>query len=160
MLLQYGLIDAARDDRLYELVAASRAHACLFAGELDPELERAAPYIVRLTDDSPLCEAWRDEGRGQSWGIQCTSTSSLAEVRRHFRHFLQAKLPDGTVALFRFYDPRVFRTYLPTCTPHELAPWFLEVSEYRVEAEDGSTTICYSLWNGELKTTARGFSVP
>jgi len=155
MSLLYGLIDAARDDQLYELITASAAHACLFAGELDPELEREAPYIVRLTEGSRLCEAWRDEGRGQSWGIQCTSTSSLAEVRRHFRHFLQAKLPDGKVALFRFYDPRVFRTYLPTCTPHELAPWFSEVNEYRVEAEDGSTTVCYSLWNGELNIAFR-----
>ena len=44
-----------------------------------------------------------------------------------------AKLPDGMVAQFRFYDPRVFGPFLSSCTPDELASWFDGVSAYLVE---------------------------
>ncbi len=148
----YGLIDAARDERLYDWIAAEPDHACLFAGELDPELRRAAPHIVRLAPGSDFLARWHADGRGRSWGIQCLSARPLAEVRRHFRHFLQARLPSGQTILFRFYDPRVWRIYLPTCTAEELARWFSGIAEYRAEAEDEAGLIGYRLRGGALQT--------
>ena len=144
----YGLIDTARDERLYDLVVAEPEHACLFEGKLDADLARAAPYIVRLREGSRLLQAWETKGRGQSWGIQCTSDRSLTELRRHFRHFLRAKLPNGELILFRFYDPRVFGAYLPTCPPDELSRWFEQVPEYHFE--DGDRVTCLQLRGAAL----------
>lgn len=129
----YAVIDTARDERLYPLVMRASDQACLFGGEIAEPLNRAAPYLVNLKPDEPLFRAWRDEGRGQSWGIMLRSKLSLDLVRLHLKHFLVARLPDGMVAQFRFYDPRVFGPYLASCAPHELSPWFNGVSAYLVE---------------------------
>ena len=154
----YGLIDTARDECLYDLIAASAEHACLFAGWLELDVLRAAPQIVRLTEESRLLQVWANEGRGQSWGIQCTSTGSLIDVRRHFRHFLQAKLPDARTVLFRFYDPRVWRVYFPTCPEDQLRLWFAHVEEYSCESEEGTETVRYTLKHGKLHMAFSGSS--
>lgn len=138
MPVLYGIVDGARDHRLHALATATSEHACLFAGKLEPSLERAAPFLVRLDSGSRLLAAWRSEGWGNAWGILCISSASLGELRRHFRRFLQARLPDGRTVLFRFYDPRVFRAHLPACSTETLAAWFACVDEFRVEAEDGA----------------------
>jgi len=49
--------------------------------------------------------------------------------------FLLAQLPDGNAVFFRYYDPRVWRVYWPTCTPDEKAKWMEGVEEFI--AEDG-----------------------
>ena len=109
----YGIVDAAQDPVLHELVRTCPERACLFAGPLKPPLDMVAPYLVRLDADAGLTQAWHREGWGRNWGILCISDSPLEALRRHFRRFLQAMLPDGDIVLFRFYDPRVFRTVLP-----------------------------------------------
>src|SRR5262249_41450579 len=129
----FGLVDGARDPRLYDLTVQSEEWACLFGGKIAPEMVRVAPYLARLTAQCPLYGAWSKEGWGQSWGITCMAYGSLSEVRRHFRQFLQAKLPDGREVLFRFYDPRVWRVYLPTCNAEELKGWFAFVEEFAAE---------------------------
>jgi hypothetical protein len=80
----------------------------------------------------------------------CYAPESIAEVRRHFRNFLQAMLPNRRVALFRFYDPRVWRVYLPTCNADELARWFQMVEEFVAETPDGQGMIRYVLRDGKL----------
>jgi hypothetical protein len=87
---------------------------------------------------------------GQSWGIQCLSPRALTDVRRHFRHFLQAKTPDGTVGLFRFFDPRVWRVYLPTCDSAELKRWFNSIEEFRCEDVNPHRVVRYHFENGKL----------
>jgi hypothetical protein len=129
----YAIVDTARDPRLYDLVMQCRERVCLFSGKLEPPLDRAAPYLVKMETGSPLDLAWRSEGVGQSWGIFCRSSASLEELRKHFRKFLMAKLPDGNAVMFRFYDPRVWRTYWPSCNEQELALWLEFVSEFHAE---------------------------
>jgi hypothetical protein len=146
----YAIVDTARDARLYGLVMRSRERVCLFAGELQSPLERAAPYLVCSTPYDALFDAWRNHGWGRSWGIWCRSALDLKQLRRHFRQYLQAVLPDGKVVLFRYYDPRVWRTYLPNCNPDELAGWFAGVDEYGVEMPGGLGTLIYRLQNGSL----------
>jgi hypothetical protein len=131
----YGIVDTARDPLLYPLVIQSPNYDCLFAGEIKEPLNRAAPYLVELTDDTPLKDIWRDRGWGQAWGILLRSPLDLKEMRRHLRKFLLAQLPDGSTVMFRFYDPRVWRTYWPTCTPEEQGNWMKGVDEFVVEPE-------------------------
>ncbi len=131
------MIDCSRDERLVSLVQQSREHVCLFTGDVAPVLQAAAPWLVRIDPADPLPGIWQQHGRRQHWGILCESRLSLAELRRHFRRFLQAKLPDGMIALFRFYDPRVFDTYIRAALPEERAPWFKGVAHYALEGADG-----------------------
>jgi hypothetical protein len=139
--LVYGIVDTAQDACLYDLVLTCAERACLFAGELQPPLGRVAPYLVRLTSGARLTQEWQHEGWGKSWGIVLVSSRSLEELRQHFRRFLQALLPSGEVVLFRFYDPRVFRTYFPTLNAEACAEWFEAVDEFRIETEHGNGTL-------------------
>ncbi len=129
----YGIVDTARDPKLYPLVIQSPKYDCLFAGKLAEPLKRAAPYLVELTDDTPLREIWRTEGWGRAWGILVRSELELKDLRRHLRKFLLAQLPDGDTVMFRFYDPRVWRTYWETCTPDEQSSWMLGIEEIIAE---------------------------
>jgi hypothetical protein len=49
----------------------------------------------------------------------------------------------GRRLLFRYYDPRVLRVYLPTCLPNELETVFGPVKAYLVEGDGGGTLIQY-----------------
>lgn len=129
----YAVVDGARDDALHQLAQRSRSHACLFSGALNPALAAAAPYLAAIDEDEPLIHEWRARGGGRRWGLLCESALGLDALRKHLREFLQAKLPDGTVALFRFYDPGVFATYMQTAAAAERAPWFAGVSRYVAE---------------------------
>ena len=150
----YGILDAAQNSRVFELVRRTPNHACLYAGELAAEVERGAPYLVNLDTSADLVRAWEVEGRQKNWGIQCYSEHSLSAVRRHFRHFLRAKLPDGSTALFRFYDPRIWRVYLPTCNERELRLWFGMVDEFSAEDEQGGHLVYFEV-GGRLSTKRR-----
>jgi hypothetical protein len=134
----YALVDTAQDPSLIELVQQSKSSECLFSGKIDPVLEAASPHLVELVEGEPLLAAWQQRGAGNNWGIFTESDLPIDRLRRHFKKFLNAKLPDGTIALFRFYDPRVFNTYIRACTPAEYAPWFDGVRQYSVEGESGA----------------------
>ena len=137
----YAIVDAARDPALHGWVLGCPERVCLFAGKLKPPLDRVAPYLVQLGGGTELARQWQRQGWGASWGILLHSARTLEQLRRHFRRFLQAMLPDGRVVLFRFYDPRVFRVYLATLEPAERAEWFKGIEEYRVETETGDGTL-------------------
>lgn len=141
----YALIDCAQDERLVGLVSACTGRVCLLKGKIAPELEAAAPWLVKITDGDPLMTTWQAHGQGGSWGLMIEADLALEPLRTHFRRFLQAKLPDGTIAMFRFYDPRVFNTYIRTILPEEREPWFRGVRQYVAEDEGGAVMRHYHL---------------
>ena len=115
-LATYTILDgAACEDLLPMLEMHAPDHCCLYAGDLDDDVEEVAPYLVRLEADHPFT-AWLLEAIGQKpWGIFCKAPSTLRELRKHFRQFLIVKGPEGGNLYFRYYDPRVFSTFLPSC---------------------------------------------
>lgn len=132
----YAIIDGAQDPRLAGLARSCAAHICLFKGELAPNLAQASPWLVRVDEREALIPTWRQHGAGAHWGIMVYSALSLEALQRHFRRFLQARLPNGAIVLFRFYDPRVFNTFIRAAAPEERAPWFDGVSQYAIERDD------------------------
>lgn len=131
----FAVVDTARDEDLYPLVMASQDWTCLISGKLDPALAPTLPYIVRLSKGRSLADAWQARGWGRGWGITLQYEGSTDNLRRHFKRFLFARLPDGMVAMFRFYDPLVFRRYLHASTPDEASPWFRGVDRYYLEGD-------------------------
>ncbi len=150
----YGVLDCAVEPQLYEHAARlePQSSACLFEGRLHAQVRAASPYLVELATDDPLSRLWRGEGWGRSWGMLVSSTADLSTVRRRLRHFTQARLPRGEgPVLFRFWDPRVFRVYLPLVEPDMLGEWFKDIDRYIVETEDGQGSLRYTLERGGLK---------
>lgn len=146
----YAVVDTAQDPALYGMVKQCAQHACLISGKLDPDLAAALPWVVALNASEPLMAAWRTEGEGRNWGILVQSPLPLDYVRLHFKKFLNAMLPDGMTVLFRFYDPRVFRTYIRAATPQERAPWFRGISRYSVESERPGHYHDFTMRDGQL----------
>ncbi|WP_166802242.1 DUF4123 domain-containing protein [Microvirga pakistanensis] len=140
----YAIVDGARDPSLHgHLRTLGRPCACLFAGPLEPQIERAAPYLVLLEPEDAFTKRWATEGRGQSWGIMFRAQADFGTMWRHLRKRLEVALPDGRRVLFRFYDPRVLRDYLPGCSSEELDFWFQYATTYWIEAEDGADLLVF-----------------
>ena len=131
------VLDGARDSRIHLALLESRLeYRCLFAGPLTRELEMAAPQLVELLPGHRLTLRLLDEGWGQSWGI-FLRIDDPANLRPHLRTLLRVQDEDGAKMLFRFYDPRVLRVYLPTCTADELRQMFGPIDSLLCEGDGG-----------------------
>ena len=145
----FALVDGAADPAIEPMVRECRVAACLLSGRLAPDLAAASPWLVRVDPREPLLDAWQNRGQGRSWGLLIESALDLAGLRKLLRTFLQARLPDGEVVMFRFYDPRVFRSYIASAPPPQVARWFDGVRQYAVEGE-GDTQHSFRLRRGQL----------
>jgi len=118
----YALLDGARDDAIAPAIWGSNLpHECLYAGSLSPSLKLAAPYLVHLAPESRFFSKLVSEGWGRAWGIFAVAQpgATLKVLRKHFRSLLRVQDEHKRVLMFRFYDPRVLRVYMPTCEPSE-----------------------------------------
>ncbi len=146
----YAILDAARDIRILALLVHHKEECLsLYEGPEGAKLAQVAPYLVRLAPDSKLLDALVKEGWGKSWGVYFTCAGDFHEIRRHLRHFLQVKLPDGEQVYFRFYDPRVMRIFLPTCIAEEATQFFGTIQRYVLEGEEPDQLL-------EFTTVGRG----
>ncbi len=59
------------------------------------------------------------------------------------------KDPDGNRLFFRFYDPRIFKTFLPTCNGDQLAEVFGPVICYMQEENEPDTLLKFRQKNSE-----------
>jgi Domain of unknown function (DUF4123) len=116
------IVDSARDRRIFGLLLECfySSLSSLFAMPLAPKLESVAPYLVPLDYDDKKTRKFLSQAWGNSWGIFIRCDTSQDRLRRHLRSFVSVRDPRGQRLLFRYYDPRILRTYLPTCTSQEL----------------------------------------
>jgi hypothetical protein len=114
----YAILDAARDERILVLLRESLDDArSLYEGAKGDALSEVAPHLVRFDPQSRLLDRLVEEGWGDAWGIYCSSRESPREVRRQLRRFLMVEREESREPLyFRYYDPRVWRTFLPMAT--------------------------------------------
>jgi hypothetical protein len=146
------ILDGARNERIYGAVYRTyHDKCCLYAGDLPWQLQMAAPYLVQLDREDESSMSLVRQAWGDSWGIFFRSSASLATLRRHFRGFLRVRDHAGRIMVFRYYDPRVLRVYLPTCLPEELETVFGPVDSFIVESEDPNIAMEFSLHNRRLK---------
>jgi Domain of unknown function (DUF4123)/FHA domain len=133
----FGLLDASRDSRVLDFLRASEdMWQSLYQGAKGEELACVAPYLVHLPKTSALLPKLIDASWGQSWGVYLTSSQSFSEIRKHLRRFLTVSAADGRKLFFRFYDPRVLRVYIPTCTTDERNALFGPVSCFLMEDDE------------------------
>ena len=133
----YAVLDGARDSRIRGFVFDTRAPKwCLYRGRLTPELEDAAPWLLSLSREHPATEIFFKRFWGQACGILLATPMPGPLLRRHLRRFLLARDPRGRTLLFRYYDPRVLRIYLPTLTEAEAAQFFGEISAFVAEGAE------------------------
>jgi hypothetical protein len=153
----YAVLDAARDPAIYRALydyEGAVTIRCLYQGDMAQRLSEVAPYLVQLDRTGPLTSWVLEHGWGQSWGILVRATAPFDEVRRHVRKFTVVSTEQGKSLLFRFYDPRVLRVFLPVATPDQLRQMFRTVQHYIMDDEEGNGVVEYSM-AGETLNTVR-----
>ncbi len=138
----YAVLDAARDDLVLPWVRQCGADTlCLYDGWQAQELSDVAPYLVALPRGSDVLRDLLSRAWGQSWGVFFTSAEPMRELRRHLRRFLRVQVEGRGRMLFRFYDPRVLRAFLPTCSLEEANRFFGPIDAFVVEGHAGESVM-------------------
>jgi hypothetical protein len=146
------ILDGARSIEIFRmLLACHLEYACLYSGPLSPELEMAAPYLVQLDHGYKDTHQFISRAWGNSWGVFLRSETSLKKLRRHLREFLVVRDERGNRLVFRYYDPRVLRVYLPTCTASELRRVFGPIECFWMESGDPEELFKFDYRAMELK---------
>src|SRR2546430_2145732 len=92
----YAVLDGASVPGLRQQLADQEPeHLCLFGGELEPDLEEVAPYLVKLDNESPFTEWVLDHGWGNHWGIFAETSADFISLRKHFKTFLKVHDESG-----------------------------------------------------------------
>lgn len=133
----FAVLDAARESRVLKLLRKSKQpYESLYEGPEGRDLAEVAPYLVSLADGPELLEQLVQVGWGRSWGIFLTSRLPFKETRRHLRKFLKVlDETSGQQLYFRYYDPRVLRTFLPTCEAGQRAEFIGPLEGFFLEGE-------------------------
>lgn len=142
----YAILDGARvPDLPLRLRAAGVAHESLFRGRKEEAMWYIAPHLVRCDQGSVFVRSVIEPGWGESWGIFLASPAELKDLWEHFQQLLVAKTEHQREVYFRFYDPRVLRAFLPTCTLEESRQLFGPVSRYLMEATQPGVLLSFTL---------------
>jgi len=152
----YGILDAARDERIYPRLLAFAAEeeiVPLYQGAAATEMAAVAPYLVRLPTRTRLFAWLLAEGWGRDWGIFFRADAETEALRGHFRKLSNVRTEDGAVMLFRFYDPRVLSIFLPTCDAAQLAEIFGPVESFLMEGRGGRMLETFARDAGTLRHT-------
>lgn len=143
----FVVLDGARDDAVHGLTQSEVGPwMYLEDGIVEANYQVCAPRAIALENRPPsfltklLAAGW-----GHSWGIFLRTDHEFLFLRRHLRALSNVRLPNGRVAQFRFYDPRVLRSYLPTCTSEELSLVYGPIREFVLEGEDPNLAVRYVL---------------
>jgi hypothetical protein len=137
----FALLDACGEPSVPQrcLNKPSAPAYSLYKGKAQERFWHIAPYIATIT---PTELKWILEDLWPApWGCFVVSRGGLDALYAHFRHFLQVQAPDGKQYLFRFYDPRVLRTFLESSTREEVNHFYGPVSQFCVGSADGSHNV-------------------
>ncbi|CAH0447355.1 hypothetical protein LMG10661_03421 [Ralstonia syzygii subsp. syzygii] len=130
----YGLVDGLQ----YETHRGERLEdrpglAALFHGTPDGALAHAGPWLIDVEEagDGITADLARLERQAPSvtWLVSEADLSGLAQL---LRLQLDARLPDGRIALVRFWDPRVLAGLLNVLTPKQRETFFAHIYEWHL----------------------------
>lgn len=152
-----AMLDGASVPELLERLHSepSLEVACLLRGNHAPDMQQVAPYLVKLEHESEFAEWVVGNGWGQHWGTFVTSRRGFRALRDHLRGLMIVHRRDGTSLYFRYYDPRVMRVFLPTCSPMQLKQVFGPADAFLAESEAGDAVNVYRLNGNELSAVQR-----
>lgn len=162
----YALVDAARDR---ELVLYARHELAwpmywLFEDNASAHMSEVGPWLIPVAfkskypyTGSEYLDLWA-EHLGNSAGIMLLTHADPEKLQEHLRDIFRVTDEQGKKYFFRFYDPRVLRKYLPTCTPAEARELFGPVRRILTEAATPGTMLSCSAERDGLKITERTLS--
>ncbi|MCC6600022.1 MAG: DUF4123 domain-containing protein [Crocinitomicaceae bacterium] len=152
LFTSFLIIDGARcgDELLNEAMKLQEKNVSLFDHRFDESLKPLSPYLFSF-HSAELYEFYFRKGWNQSWGILIESSASLNELAQHLRKFLISPSKEREKIVFRFYDPRVLRTFIPLYNKTQLREFFGTMKYFVAEDEEKGFALRLWLENFELK---------
>jgi hypothetical protein len=128
---------------------------CLQRGALSAEAEASAAYLAELKEGGPFTEWLFDVATPTypGWGVLLLATQPLLAVREHCRALSEVTTPDGERRRWRWFDPDVLRTILPTLLAAQLDEVFALGETIVIVAADAWTWL--AMPEGVLATDVR-----
>lgn len=164
----YAVADAARDKEL--AFAAPRQFGqtihWLFEDGSGAHMLDVAPYLVPIAyrpkypyEGSGYLDLWA-ERLGSSAGILLVTPADPESLRDHLGELFRVTDEKEHEYFFRFYDPRVLRMYLPTCTPAEAKEFFGPVRHFLVESERSGSVLSYRSGRSGVEAKEKALGSP
>lgn len=127
----FALVDGLGYERLAgEPFEAGPGRYALFEGTPDAPLAAAGPWLVDVEQEGAIRDhllATQASEPYVSWLLAELPPHGLVQL---LQLKLDARLPDGTMALVRFYDPRVLKSLALTLTPAQREDFFAHIHEW------------------------------
>jgi len=150
----YALLDAARSPQILSLLRQTEAkYASLYSGNAAEELADYAPYLAEVKNNEPLLLRLVTDGWNDAWGYYLVSNASFDALRTHLRKFLMVNLEDGPQVYFRFYDPRVARVFLSSCTREEAGHFLQNTLGVLCPGDEPNSMMAFRMVNGQIQST-------
>jgi hypothetical protein len=130
----YALVDGIqyenhRGDRLDD----RPGFASLFHGTADGPLAHAGPWLVDIEEVGDAIAndlaGLEREAPSVTWLISEADLHGLAQL---LRLYLDVRIPDGRVALLRFWDPRVLASLANVLDPKQRESFFAHIHEWHL----------------------------
>ena len=139
----YCILDGASNKTVYPMLKSNKwDYTCLYKKKIHfegdrmvEELAATAPYLLLLDPAKMNMESIIRERLGKNQMFFFESSAPKEELHNHCSSMLKAMDEEGKVINFRYYDPRILRVYLPTCTDEELYLFFGDINTIWVEGE-------------------------
>lgn len=148
---RFILLDAARlEHHMEKAKELNPNHSSLYKGRSEEYLADVAPYLFTVSD-TRFFDWYIEFGWGNAWGVVVLAYAAFEETYRHFRKFLIVDTEDGQRLYFRFYDPRVLKTFLLSCNRGQVIEFFGPIESFIVEGDTKEEAVRFWQQNGDLK---------
>ena len=137
----FAIIDPCDEPRAVEKLEelGHERALCLYRKRLRAEDRDALPHIAQI-DDATL--DWLHNTLWQEpWGVFLFADRPLRALRIPLRKLLKALDPAGNPTYFRYYDPRVLKTFLPECSESQLLELFDEIFAFGTSEKDSTVAV-------------------
>ncbi|MDR3752321.1 MAG: DUF4123 domain-containing protein [Terracidiphilus sp.] len=142
----FVVLDGAISPAVVDLLnQAGVFYQSLYEGEQGRDMAPFGPYLAEIQKGGKLIPFLIKVGWGKSWGVFLGTELGFVEARKHLRHFLMADIEGGQRVIFRFYDPRVMRVFIPTCNADQRREFFGKIQHFLVESEAETTVNRYTV---------------
>jgi hypothetical protein len=111
-------------------------------------LEGVAPHLFQ--PENVLKEWYAENGWGDAWGVFFQTEASYETCLLHFQQIVILKDTRGS-RYFRFYDPRVLKTFLPAADKNKLSAFFGPVEKFIAEGDTKETAVTFTNQQGVLQ---------
>ena len=120
----YLLLDGAKFTNIHAFIYKTDEfpqYSSLYKDTYYESILEISPCLVQMKSLHDKFLSWYiSKGSDAHQAIVITSGKDLAELADHFKNFLEAKLPNLNIVLFRFYEPNVLNTILKFHDQHQV----------------------------------------